>query len=89
MQVRLNPLSPPIVFITTTVSRVYFKLKHTLEFIKARLAETSTWLSVSAATGVAYQYKDDPFTRTVVLLIGVAVAMVPNKKKPDEAPESQ
>lgn len=85
MRLRLRIVSPPIAFVTTTIRSVYFKVKHVAQFVKARLSETSTWLSVSAATGVAYQYKDDPFTRTVVLLIGVAVAMVPNKKKPDEA----
>jgi hypothetical protein len=63
-------------------------LKHGLQFIKARLKEPSTWVAVSGSSALAYQYKDDPFTHTVVLMIGVGVAMVPNKDHKNEVAES-
>lgn len=78
MQVRLK-LQLLLTVLRTTILTSYFAIKHGLQFIKARLKEPSTWVAVSGSSALAYQYKDDPFTHTVVLMIGVGVAMVPNK----------
>jgi hypothetical protein len=76
MRVRSKLQSLGIASRTTTtrvasgIAWVYFSLKHGLQFIKARLKEPSTWVAVSGSSALAYQYKDDPFTHTVVLMLG-------------------
>lgn len=87
MQVKLKALSL-LTHLKTTTHDAYFYVKHGLQFIKERLKEPSTYVALSTSSAGAYEYRDDPFTHTVILLVGVGVAMVPNKKNHDVPSET-